>query len=188
MTKKKHITVELEPGEDEHRAFIRVLNSEEELPTRKKKRMPKPLPNSATRFLLENCLDFLNLDFEELSCKLAVGEKMKDLAEAILPAVAKPLSVIMNLPYSQVVRSMKGCGWEEKFPLQHLVTTLSGARAMIRQALMKDGGQTCVFFSANHYEKFEDFERPVNNISILAWMNEAMSGLKFSSAWHGWGH
>jgi len=147
---------------------------------------PKPLPNGATRFLIDNCMDFFNLDFEKLSHELVFDNcDLLAVANVILPTVANPLSVISGATLDQTIRSMKGCGWEEKFPLQHLLCTLAGVRAMIHTAL---GGGGHVNFPANYYEKHGSFERPTNNIDLISWLEDAMKGLYSWPAWHSAGH
>lgn len=150
----------------------------------KKKRITKPAPSEATRFLLENCMDFLNLPFEKFSCQLAVGEDIPGVADLVLPAVANPLSVFMkwHLQLHDLLRILKDCGWEEQKTLQSLLCTLSGTRTMIGIALGQHGNS--VSFPANYREMPEPWDHPVSNCDIHTWIHDALRCLAFSPSWH----
>lgn len=158
--------------------------------TERKKRIPKPPPNEATRFLLEVALPFLELPFDRLSSAVPWPERLEDAADAILPSVATIIWDLggRNFKPEDTLMNLENCGWRDSRVLQHLLCTISGCRSMISAATKKSGGGSCVTFPHCYYETISPWKEPVRDIDLHSWIRDALETVRPWAVWVGLGH
>lgn len=148
---------------------------------KKKKRIPKPLPNGATRFLLDYALPFLGLNWLEIGKEIFLNsenpEEIKCIAEKIFPSVAIPLSKMQEHNQESIDRQMSEL-WVNPQSLYHLLYTASGCRKMIEIATKEKAGNM-----VNLPGNYRETGLAGANESLEGWINRSLSKMAPIVSW-----